>query len=84
MKTWKPVVFGSTAALFLFASVQNARAGECHDQPNMAKAMHSLEKAKEDLEKAEHNKGGWRVAAIKHVEDSLKETHRGCEFANGH
>jgi hypothetical protein len=59
-----------------------ASAGECHDQPNMAMALHSLEKARADLERAEHNKGGWRETALRHVDEALKETHRGCEVAN--
>jgi hypothetical protein len=80
-----PKFLASVAAFALVTTlgIRTASAGECHDQPNMAKAMHSLERAREDLARAEHNKGGWRERALKHVDAALRETHTGCEVANG-
>ena len=55
--------------------------GACFDQPNMASALSSLRAAKDSLEKAEHNKAGWRAGALKAVKDAISETERGCAMA---
>jgi hypothetical protein len=90
MNLWKPIAVCSVAVFvlslahhFQFASVASA-AGVCHDQPNMAAALGSLQSAKASLEKAEHNKGGWRVAAIEATNKAIAETDRGCAFADTH
>lgn len=69
-------------SLFLIAPMANA--GPCHDQPNMAAAVESLKQAREELLKAEHDKGGWRDAAIKAVNEAISQTDRGCAFADTH
>jgi hypothetical protein len=84
MQVWKPIAFVSSAALVLSIGVQIAAAGPCHDQRNMAQAVIDLKAAKASLEKAEHNKGGWRVKAIEAINLAIKETDRGCEFADDH
>jgi hypothetical protein len=88
MNLWKPIAICSAAVFTLsiahqlrFASDASA-AGPCYDQPNMAAALGSLNSAKASLEKAEHNKGGWRVAAIEAASAAIAETNRGCAFAN--
>ncbi len=83
---WKisTLVFAGVAAYLLATSstpVAEA-AGECHGQPHMAAAKRNLHQAKADLEAAEHNKGGWRVAAIAAVNTAIAETNKGCEAAN--
>jgi hypothetical protein len=40
-------------------------------QPNMEAALGHLEQAKTALERAEHNKGGFRVTAIQHVTQAI-------------
>jgi hypothetical protein len=75
-------LLSSFAALLVLAGARNAVAGECHNQRNMAKALHSLEKARKDLEVAEHDKGGWRSRALQKVDEAIVETQKGCEFAN--
>ncbi|MDE0856903.1 MAG: hypothetical protein OSA97_21005 [Nevskia sp.] len=70
------------ATLFLITPMANA--GPCHDQPNMAAALESLKQAREELLKAEHNKGGWRDAAIKAINEAISQTDRGCAFADNH
>jgi hypothetical protein len=57
-------------------------AGECRNQSNMQAALDSLRSARASLKNAEHNKGGWRVAAINATETAIKETERGCAAAN--
>jgi hypothetical protein len=56
----------------------------CGDQPNMANALGELRQARAALDRSEHNKGGWRVAAIQQTDDAIRETQRGCAFANNH
>jgi hypothetical protein len=61
-----------------------AIAGPCHDQPNMAAALEALRNAKGALERAEHNKGGWRERAVEATTHAIKETEKGCEVADKH
>jgi hypothetical protein len=83
MNYWKPVALLSIAGLVASIGVHTAdAAGVCHDQPNMAAAVQSLRAARASLEKAEHNKGGWRVKAIEATDIAIKETDRGCAFAD--
>jgi hypothetical protein len=93
MKPWKFIALVGLAGLVLWfgvdmasayyaTSVPTAAFGPCYDQPNMAAALSSLKAAKASLEKAEHNKGGWRVAAIQATDKAIVETDRGCAFAN--
>jgi hypothetical protein len=51
------------------------------DQPHMDAALSHLEAAKAELEQAESNKGGWRVAALAAVENAIREIHNGKRFA---
>jgi len=91
MNMWKPIALVSVVSLALSVGVQvaHARTGEdksvvqgvCHDQPNMADAAAELKAARASLGKAEHNKGGWRVAAIEATDKAIAETDRGCAFA---
>lgn len=89
MNPWKPLALVSTAAFVATVGYRVAFAtppaptpmGICHDQPNMVAALASLEAAKGSLDKAEHDKGGWRAAAIKATETAIAETQRGCAFA---
>jgi hypothetical protein len=85
MNVWKAIALCSIGALVVSAGMRTASAGGgvCHDQTNMAAALASLKAARASLEKAEHNKGGWRVEAIKATENAIKETDRGCAFADG-
>ena len=47
------------------------------DQPNMQNALNHLREAKIALQAADHNKGGWRVAAIESVNKAISETEKG-------
>jgi hypothetical protein len=84
MSAWKPIALLSTSGLALTIGIQIATAGPCHDQRNMADAVLRLKEAKAALERAEHNKGGWRVAAIEAINKAIVETDRGCAFADEH
>jgi hypothetical protein len=83
MNLWKPIAIVSIVGLATTIGMQSASAGggACHDQPNMAAALVSLKAARASLDKAEHNKDGWRVAAIAATDTAIKETERGCAAA---
>jgi hypothetical protein len=93
MNLWKPLAISSTALLTLVVGYQAAFAnsgssdtsapamGVCHDQANMAAALGSLRAARASLDHAEHDKGGWRGAAIGATNNAIAETERGCAFA---
>jgi hypothetical protein len=54
------------------------------DQPHMQAALEHLQAAKAELEKAEADKGGHRVAALKATNDAIHHTQEGIEFARTH
>ena len=54
-------------------AVNSARA----DQPHMQRALEHLRAAREELRAAEHNKGGWRVRALEHVDKAINDTEAG-------
>jgi hypothetical protein len=84
MNPWKPIALAAIVGLALSTAIQVAAAGVCHDQPNMVAALTGLRSARTALEKAEHNKGGWRAAAIEKTSAAIAETERGCAFADTH
>ena len=51
-------------------------------QPNMQAALGHLEQAKESLEHAEHNKGGFRVKAVELVNQAIAATREGIAMGN--
>jgi len=74
MGVWKvsTLVLGLAFAATTVVAVR-AYAG----QPNMEAAIGHLEAAKASLEKAEHNKGGFRVKALEHVNQAIAATREG-------
>jgi hypothetical protein len=51
------------------------------DQPHMRAALEHLRAARAELQSAEHNKGGWRMRALEHVNRAIADTERGIAFA---
>jgi hypothetical protein len=51
-------------------------------QPNMEAALGHLEQAKASLEKAEHNKGGFRVKAVEHVNQAIAAVREAIAIGN--
>ena len=47
--------------------------------PEMMRALHALENAKQALEKAAHDYSGHRTKAIEHTEEAIKEVKAGLE-----
>lgn len=66
----------ATAAAF--ALMNNALAG----QPHMDAAIGYLQQAKAQLQEAEHNKGGWRVKAIKDIDQVITDIQNGKAAAD--
>ena len=48
----------------------------------MEAALGHLEQAKAALERGEHNKGGFRVKAIEHVNQAIAAVHEGITAGN--
>jgi hypothetical protein len=47
------------------------------EQPHMRAALEHLRAARAELRSAEHNKGGWRVRALAHVDRAIADTEAG-------
>ena len=85
MNLWKPIALCAISGLVISVGTQIASAdGACHNQPNMQVALDHLRQARAALDRAEHNKGGWRDRAIQSADVALRETNKGCEFADTH
>ena len=80
MKLWKvsALVFG---VLLMVLTFMAGRASAV-PQPNMEAALGHLEQAKASLERAEHNKGGFRVKAIEHVNQAIGAVREGIAIGN--
>jgi hypothetical protein len=84
MNIQKLVALSATAATILVVGYHAAQAqgpDSCHGQPKMQGALNELREAKAALERAEHNKDGWRDKAIGHTNEAIGETERGCAAA---
>ena len=80
---WKASTFGlATALAFVAATSDNTASAE--GQPHMRTALATLKVAKTQLEKAEHDKGGHRAAALKLTNDAIDQVQKGIEFDNNH
>ncbi|MGD0527389.1 MAG: hypothetical protein ABSE49_19770 [Polyangiaceae bacterium] len=84
---WKLLAAVSAAAFAVALAVACAPAvppgpAACNNQPNMAAALASFDRARDWLARAEHNKGGWRDAAIASTESARSATIAGCQVAD--
>jgi hypothetical protein len=85
MNIWKPIALCAVGAFVVSVGAQVALAeGACRNQPNMQAALEHLRQARAALDRAEHNKGGWRDRAISSTETALREVNAGCAFADTH
>jgi hypothetical protein len=51
------------------------------DQPHMRRALENLRAARAELQRAEDNKGGWRIRALENTNRAIAETERGMATA---
>jgi hypothetical protein len=85
MNIWKPIALVAAGALAVSVGTQLAYAGgECRGQPNMQGALEGFRSARAALDRAEHNKGGWRDRAIGAADNGIRETQAGCAYADTH
>ena len=79
MNIWKPIALCAIGALGVSVGAQFAYAGgECRGQGNMQAALDRFREARAALDRAEHNKGGWRDRAIQSADIAIRETNTGC------
>jgi hypothetical protein len=83
-KTVALCAIAGTIVIVGYRAAHAQGAAACNNQINMANALTSLRSGRTALEKAEHDKGGWRVKAIEATDNAIKETERGCAFADTH
>jgi hypothetical protein len=50
----------------------------------MQAALDRFREARAALDRAEHNKGGWRDRAIGAADNGIRETQAGCAYADTH
>jgi hypothetical protein len=74
----------SIIGLFGAAGLVVAQPQKDHGQPEMHAALDHLRQAKENLEKALHDKGGHRERALDLVNQAMAEVKQGIEFAIRH
>ena len=94
MNVWKPIALCLAAGLVASIGIQTAsRTNNADPHPTahgavLRPAEHGGARASlEDgevgyLDRAEHNKGGWRVNALNATNDAIGETNKGCAVAN--
>jgi hypothetical protein len=83
MNLSKCIALGSLAATVSIVGFKAAHAQVvCGDQPNMQHAASVLRGARQSLDKAEHDKGGWRGRAVQATETAIRETENGCATAD--
>jgi hypothetical protein len=84
MTKWKVASFLFAGLFATSLSMNMVQKSAAEPQPHMHSALHSLEAALAELKTAEHDKGGWRAAAVKSTEAAIVETKRGIAFDNRH
>jgi len=84
MNAWKPIALLSISVSVLSVGYNVASAAPgprgrtvAGAQPHMEAALSALQNAKSELANAEHNKGGWREAALQGVEKAISQTQKG-------
>jgi hypothetical protein len=82
--TARTLVIAVALGLCMAVSMANAPAPVVEKQPHMVSALEHLRAAKAELDQAEADKGGHRVAALKAVNDAIHHTQEGIEYANTH
>lgn len=72
------VMFGAMLLLMTFL----AGRASAVPQPNLESALGHLEQAKSALQRAEHNKGGFRVKALGLVDQAIVAVHQAIAAGN--
>jgi hypothetical protein len=78
MRTFKTAIIVITAVSAL--GLGSARA----DQPHMKAALEHLRAARAELQRASHDKGGWRMRAMKNIDQAIADTQQGMSYDRQH
>jgi hypothetical protein len=54
------------------------------DQPHMQEALRHLQAAAEELQKAEHDKGGHRAKALELTQQAIQHVNEGIRYGDSH
>jgi hypothetical protein len=92
MNHWKALAFASMISMVFMFGFEVAHAKPAPEprsfvegnQPHMEAALEHLRLARGELGQAEHNKGGWRDAAIGKTDGAIADVKRGIAFADTH
>jgi hypothetical protein len=84
MNFWKLMTLIFAGLLVLVLGFSTMRVVNAEPQPHMRAALASLQTAKNQLEKASHDKGGHRVRAIGLINQAIAEVEKGIAFDNTH
>ena len=68
----------------IFAAPVTMATASVEEQPHMRAALEHLRAAKAELEQAEADKGGHRVAALKATNEAIHHAEEGIQYANHH
>ena len=79
MKKIIPIV-----AAFVLGCGMTSAIAYAESQPHMREAIRLLRDARAQLDKAEADKGGHRVAAIARVDEAIVQVQAGIDYDNGH
>jgi hypothetical protein len=52
------------------------------DQPKMREALQELRQARQELEKADDNKGGHKARALQHIDSAIGQVQQGIDAAD--
>jgi hypothetical protein len=74
----KTLAAGAAAGLALVAGIVGAQAAERH--PAIRAAINSLQKAKADLQHADHDFGGHRAEAIESIDRAIEQLRVALKF----
>ena len=90
MNLWKPIAIVSMSVSIFVVGYHGASASPEPtpsprlgvNQPHMQAALAALQLAQSELNQAEHNKGGWRVAALRDLGPVLTDVNNGIAAGN--
>jgi len=76
-RTWSPRRHLAVVAVVVIAAVSFASGCVVAAQPHMQNALGALQNARSELQVAEANKGGHRVAALRLINEAIGEVQAG-------
>jgi hypothetical protein len=80
----KTLVLAVILGLFSIPAAVATTPVAVENQPHMREALEALRQARNQLAQAEEDKGGHRVAALAAVDEAIKQTQEGINYANTH